>query len=60
VGWFLSRCCWTDEISGRALAKFAADEPRKYLDCGILGRGFACLFCESCDEHRVVALGCKA
>ncbi len=51
---------WTDEASGRTLPKFVTDELHKYLDCGILGRGFAHLYCESCGEHHVVAFSCKA
>jgi hypothetical protein len=30
------------------------------MSCGILGRGFAHLLCESCGEHHVVAFSCKA
>ena len=32
---------WSDETSGRTLPKFVTEELRKYMDCGILGRGFA-------------------
>jgi hypothetical protein len=51
---------WTDEASGRTLPMFVTDELHKYLDCGILGRGFAHLYCDSCGEHHVVAFSCKA
>ena len=39
---------WTDAASGRTLPKFVTEELHKYLDCGILGRGFA-----HCGEHHV-------
>ena len=32
---------WTDEGSGRTLPKFVTDELHGFMDCGILGRGFA-------------------
>jgi hypothetical protein len=51
---------WTDEASGRTLPKFVTDELHGFMSCGILGRGFAHLFCESCGEHHVVAFSCKA
>jgi hypothetical protein len=46
---------WTDEASGRTLPKFVTEELHGFMDCGILGRGFAHLYCESCGEHHVVA-----
>jgi hypothetical protein len=51
---------WTDEASGRTLPKFVTEELHGFMSCGILGRGFAHLFCESCGEHHVVAFSCKA
>ncbi len=51
---------WTDQASGRTLPKFVTEELHKYMDCGILGRGFAHLFCAGCREHHVVAFSCKA
>jgi hypothetical protein len=39
---------WTDEASGRTLPKFVLDELHGFMDCGILGRGFANLFCKTC------------
>ena len=32
---------WTEKASGRTLPTFVTEELHKYLDCGILGRGFA-------------------
>ena len=32
---------WNDQASGCRLPKFATEELHEYLDCGILGRGFA-------------------
>ncbi|MBZ5581938.1 MAG: transposase zinc-binding domain-containing protein [Acidobacteriia bacterium] len=51
---------WTDEASGRTLPKFVTDELHGFMSCGILGRGFAHLYCKSCREHHVVAFSCKA
>ena len=51
---------WTDEASGRTLPKFVTDELHGFMGCGILGRGFAHLFCRTCREHHVVASSCKA
>ena len=51
---------WTDAASGRTLPKFVTEELHKYLDCGILARGFAHLYCDDCGEHHVVAFSCKA
>jgi len=42
-----SRRQWTDEGSGRALPKFVTEELRGFLNCGILARGFAHLFCDA-------------
>jgi Transposase zinc-binding domain len=51
---------WTDKSDGRTLPSFVTEELHKFLDCGILARGFAHLFCKTCHEHYVVALSCKA
>jgi hypothetical protein len=51
---------WTDEASGRTLPKFVTDELHGFMSCGILGRGFAHLYCKTCREHHVVAFSCKA
>ena len=51
---------WTDEASGRTLPKFVLAELHGFMACGILSRGFAHLFCDSCGEHHVVAFSCKA
>jgi hypothetical protein len=50
---------WTDQANGRTLPKFVTEELHKYMDCGILGRGFAHLFCKTCHEHHAVAFSCK-
>jgi hypothetical protein len=51
---------WTDKSDGRTLPTFVTEELHKFLDCGILARGFAHLYCKTCHEHYVVALSCKA
>jgi hypothetical protein len=35
------------------------DEFERYLECGLLCRGFARLECEQCHEQRLVAFSCK-
>jgi hypothetical protein len=44
---------WTD--GGHTLPTFVTEELHKFLDCGILARGFAHLFCHTCHEHYAVA-----
>ena len=51
---------WTDQASGRSLPKFVTDELHGFMSCGILGRGFAHLYCKTCREHYAVAFSCKA
>ena len=51
---------WTDQASGRSLPKFVTDELHGLMSCGILGRGFAHLYCKTCREHHAVAFSCKA
>jgi hypothetical protein len=51
---------WTDQASGRTLPKFVTDELHGFMSCGILGRGFAHLYCKTCREHHAVAFSCKA
>jgi hypothetical protein len=51
---------WTDKSDGRTLPSFVTEEPHKFLDCGILARGFAHLYCDTCHEHYAVAFSCKA
>ena len=51
---------WTDKSDGRTLPRFVTEELHRFLDCGILARGFAHLFCKTCHEHYAVAFSCKA
>ena len=51
---------WTDKSDGRTLPAFVIEELHKFLDCGILARGFAHLVCKTCHEHYVVPLSCQA
>jgi len=50
---------WTDKSDGRTLPSFVTDELHDFLDCGILARGFAQLFCKTCHERYVVGYSCK-
>lgn len=45
--------------AGSGLPRFIEGELRRYLDCGLLSRGFARLRCASCGDERLVALSCK-
>ncbi|MBL6976370.1 MAG: transposase zinc-binding domain-containing protein, partial [Deltaproteobacteria bacterium] len=45
--------------SGNGYPGFVENELRKYLDCGILARGFARLRCPDCGFERLVAFSCK-
>ena len=38
---------WTDQANGRTLPRFVTEELHEYLDCGILARGFAHLYCDT-------------
>jgi hypothetical protein len=46
---------WTDKSDGRTLPTFVTEELHAFMSCGILGRGFAHLFCKTCREHHAVA-----
>ena len=42
-----------------ALPGFVRKELDGYLDCGLLCRGFARLWCPACNESRLVSFSCK-
>ncbi len=46
--------------TGRGLPAHVERDLRAYLDCGILGRGFARVRCPDCGFERLVAFSCKA
>ena len=46
--------------TGRGLPSHVERDLRAYLDCGILGRGFARIRCPDCGFERLVAFSCKA
>ncbi|MEO8215041.1 MAG: transposase zinc-binding domain-containing protein, partial [Myxococcales bacterium] len=50
---------WSDEREGRTLPRFVMDELRGFLSCGVLARGFAHLYCDTCRERHLVAFCCK-
>src|SRR5881409_1273274 len=39
---------------------FVEKEFRSFLDCGVLGRGFLRIACDTCKLDRVVAFSCKS
>lgn len=46
-------------LHGQGYPHFIEREFRRYLDCGILARGFARLRCPECGHERLVAFSCK-
>ncbi len=46
-------------FTGASLPEFVRRELERYLDCGLLCRGFALLACDRCDERRLVSFCCK-
>ena len=46
-------------MTGLGYPEFIEKEFRRYLDCGILSRGFARVRCETCGFERLVAFSCK-
>jgi len=44
---------------GTGYPQFVEKEFRRYLDCGILAKGFARLRCPSCGKERLVGFSCK-
>ena len=47
------------DSAGAGPPRFIEGELRRYLDCGLLSRGFARLRCASCGDERLVAFSCK-
>ena len=48
-----------DEIANMGIDGYHEDEFRKFLECGILAKGFARLKCDTCDFERLVPFSCK-
>jgi hypothetical protein len=46
-------------VEGHELPGYVVQEFYRYLDCGILSRGFARCACESCGKSFAVAFSCK-
>ena len=46
-------------LNGEGYPRFIEREFRRYLDCGLLSRGFARLRCPACGHERLVAFSCK-
>jgi hypothetical protein len=46
-------------VEGHELPRYVVEEFYRYLDCGILARGFARCACESCGKSFAVAFSCK-
>ena len=47
------------ERDGEGYPAFIEREFRRYLECGLLARGFARVRCEACGFERLVAFSCK-
>ena len=41
------------------VAYYVEHDLRKFLQCGILAYGFACVRCETCAENFLVVYSCK-
>ena len=41
------------------LPDFVRAEFERYVDCGLLCRGFAMLSCEGCQQKKLVAFSCR-
>jgi len=50
----------SDEDTGEGLPGYVERDFRKYLDCGILARGFARARCKDCGDDYLIAFSCKA
>jgi hypothetical protein len=50
----------SDDGAGEGLPGYVERDFRKYLDCGILARGFARARCEDCGEDFLIGFSCKA
>ena len=44
---------------GSGLPRYVEKEFRRYLDCGVLEKGFALFECDKCGARRAVAFSCK-
>ncbi len=44
---------------GRGLPRYVERDFARYLECGVLARGFARVRCESCKDELLVAFSCK-
>lgn len=44
---------------GKKISGYAKREFERYLECGILSKGFVRLVCDSCKENRFIAFSCK-
>jgi len=42
----------------QALPRFVERELRKFLDCGVLSRGFARVHCMECGKDELLVSGC--
>jgi hypothetical protein len=49
----------SEEGTGEGLPGYVERDFRKYLDCGILARGFARARCKDCGEDYLIAFSCK-
>ncbi len=51
---------WLTERSAcEPIPRYVEQDFRRYLDCGILARGFARAFCPSCGHDFLIAFSCK-
>ena len=48
-----------NENAKNPVPSYVDKEFKKYLECGILAKGFACAHCEGCNKDFLIAYSCK-
>jgi len=59
AGWLETFLAFARETYERAIPRYVERELRRFIDCGILERGFVRAFCTDCGASIVVAFSCK-
>jgi hypothetical protein len=59
IGWLETFLAYARETYERAIPRYVERELRRFIDCGILERGFVRAFCRDCGASIVVAFSCK-
>ena len=59
LGWLETFLAHARETYERSIPRYVERELRRFIDCGILERGFARAYCKDCGASIVVAFSCK-